>query len=162
MFRALRLAAALCLIALPATAEEAVRDLTAREGWAVHRTAKGFDALVADAIAATKANGMGVVTQAGPTAMAAKRGIDIPGNRVIGIFNNDAAVKILRLSPHAMIEAPVRLYVTENTDGTATLSYKLPSVVFAPYADDGGAALAEIVAGLDARFAAIAAAATAQ
>ena len=146
------------LFAVPLAAEE-VADLTPRDGWEVHRTDKSFDALVAAALAATKSNGMGVVTQAGPTGMAAKRGITIPGNRVIGIFNNDFAVKILRLSPHAMIEAPVRLYVTENADGTATLSYKRPSEVFAPYAAEGGAGLAALASDLDARFAAIAAAA---
>ena len=146
------------LFAVPLAAEE-VADLTPRDGWAVHRTDKSFDALVKATLAATKSNGMGVVTQAGPTGMAAKRGITIPGNRVIGIFNNDFAVKILRLSPHAMIEAPVRFYVTENADGTATLSYKRPSEVFAPYAAEGGADLAALASDLDARFAAIAAAA---
>ena len=32
----------------------------------------------------------------------------------------------------AMIEAPIRLYVTENLDGTATPSYKTPTTVYAP------------------------------
>lgn len=159
MLRPLCLAAALAFLSLPLSAQEAVRDLTPRDGWAVVPTAKSFDTLVQDALAATRANKMGVVTQAGPTGMAAKRGITIPGNRVIGIFNNDFAVKILRLSPHAMIEAPIRLYVTENADGTATLSYKLPSRVFAPYTAEGGAELAALAAQLDARFAAIASAA---
>ena len=63
---------------------------------------------------------MGVVTQAGPTQAAASRGITIPGNRVIGVFNNDFAVNILALSTAAMIEAPIRFYVTEGADGTAT------------------------------------------
>ncbi len=155
------LSACILFLALPATAQE-VNDLTPRAGWAVHRTDKGFDDLVAAALAATRDNKMGVVTQAGPTGMAAKRGITIPGNRVIGIFNNDFAVRILRLSPHAMIEAPVRLYVTENSDGTATLSYKLPSEVFAPYVATGGEELAAMAAQLDARFAAIAAQAIAK
>jgi uncharacterized protein (DUF302 family) len=55
-----------------------------------------------------------------------------------------------------MIEAPIRMYVTENEDGTATLSYKTPTTVLAPYADDGGAALADIAVELDAVFASIA------
>ncbi len=61
-----------------------------------------------------------------------------------------------------MIEAPIRFYVTENADGTATLSYKTPSAVFAPYIDEGGAELAAIAGELDAIFAAIAKGATGQ
>lgn len=108
-------------------------DLSPRDGWVVKPTDKTFDQLVTDVKAAVKANKMGVVTQAGPTGAAKKRGIDIPGNRVIGVFNNSFAVKILGLSEAAMIEAPIRLYVTENEDSSATLSYKTPRTVFAPY-----------------------------
>jgi hypothetical protein len=46
--------------------------------------------------------------------------------------------------------------VTENADGTADLSYKTPSFVFAPY-EDGGEALKSLAAELDAIFAKIAA-----
>ncbi|MEM9754630.1 MAG: DUF302 domain-containing protein, partial [Pseudomonadota bacterium] len=99
---------------------------------------------------------LAIVTQAGPTGAAAARGVEIPGNRVIGVFNNDFAVRILRLSTAAMVEAPLRLYVTENADGTATLSYQVPSVVFSAYADDGGGDLADAALELDAIFAAIA------
>ena len=76
---------------------------------------------------------------------------------MIGVFNNDFAVRVLATSTAAMIEAPIRFYVTENADGTATLSYKLPSTVFAPYLDEGGADLAALAAELDRHFAAIAA-----
>jgi len=55
-----------------------------------------------------------------------------------------------------MIEAPVRLYVTEQADGTAILSYKTPSHVFAPYLDEGGDKLIALAQELDQRFAAIA------
>ena len=127
-----------------------------RDGWTVISTNKTYDQLVADVISATKANKMGVVTQAGPTKAAASRGIVIPGNRVIGVFNNDFAVKILALSTSAMIEAPIRFYVTEGSDGLATLSYKHPSFVFAPYMDEGGDTLRDLAADLDSRFAAIA------
>ena len=128
-----------------------------REGWTVMATDKPYQQLIDDVIAATKANKMGVVTQAGPTGAAANRGITIPGNRVIGIFNNDFAVKILGLSTAAMIEAPIRMYVTEADDGTATLAFKRPSLVFAPYMEEGGDALRDLASQLDARFDAIAA-----
>ena len=130
--------------------------LTDRPGWVVMPTVKAYIQLIEDVIAAVKANKMGVVSQAGPTQAAANRGITIPGNRVIGVFNNAIAVRTLALATAAMIEAPIRIYVTENEDGTATLSYKTPTLVFTPYMDEGGAELAEIAAELDAIFATIA------
>ena len=127
-------------------------NLASREGWAVLKTDKNFQTLVKDTRTAVKAQSLIVVTQAGPTAAAKKRGITIPGNRVIGVFNNDFAVRVLETSTAAMIEAPIRLYVTENSDGTATLSYKTPTKVFAPYIAEGGAPLASIAAELDQIF----------
>lgn len=149
----------LVLLLLGAGLGASAEDMSSRAGWQVHRSALGFGDLVDATRAAVKAEGLIVVTQAGPTAAAKRRGIEIPGNRVIGVFNNDYAVRVLALSTAAMIEAPIRLYVTENADGTATLSYKEPSLVFAPYVPDAGDALAEIAKDLDARFLAIARAA---
>jgi len=131
-----------------------------RDGWVIRETTKTYRNLIAALKSAVKTNGMGIVTQAGPTKAAAGRGITIPGNRVIGVFNNDFAVKVLETSTAAMIEAPIRFYITEDADGTATLSYKTPSHVFAPYMSEGGDRLATLAAELDARFATIAAAAS--
>ena len=130
----------------------------AMEGWQVHPTNYSYADLIDRVKAATTANGMGVVTQAGPTGAAKNRGVIIPGNRVIGVFNNKFAVEMLRASENAMIEAPVRFYVTEQPDGTAVLSYKTPSHVFAPYAADAPK-VSEIATRLDAKFRDIAAAA---
>ncbi|QFT72323.1 DUF302 domain-containing protein [Ruegeria sp. THAF33] len=140
----------LCLIALPLWAQ------TAPDGWAVYPTRKPYAELVDATKAAIKENGLIVVTQAGPTKAAAARGISIPGNRVIGAFNNDYAVRVLETSVHAMIEAPIRFYITENKDGTANLSYKTPSFVFAPYVSEGGQNLMDIAAELDSTFQSIA------
>lgn len=79
---------------------------------------------------------------------------------MIGVFNNLYAARTLEASEAAMIEAPVRFYVTEQPDGTATLSYKTPGLVFSPYAGESPEVVAEIATELDAIFAAIAAAAT--
>ena len=40
---------------------------------------------------------------------------------------------MLAASVPAGIEAPLRFYIAENADGTATLTYRTPSSVFAPY-----------------------------
>jgi hypothetical protein len=61
-----------------------------------------------------------------------------------------------------MIEAPVRFYVTEDADGSATLSWKTPSFVFAPYVAEGGPELQAAASELDAKFDAIAGRATMQ
>ncbi|XDB00275.1 DUF302 domain-containing protein [Sulfitobacter sp. LCG007] len=123
-----------------------------RDGWVIHPTDRSYEDLLASLRTAVTENGFGIVTEAGPTEAAAARGVEIPGNRVVGVFNNDYAVRILGLSTAAMIEAPVRFYVTEDGDGTATLSYKTPSFVFLPYTDEGGDLLAALAAELDTRF----------
>ncbi len=155
-FKSLFLAAALSFVATLALSD----GIEPREDWVVIKTSKPYNALIGDVKSAIKANGMGVVTQAGPTGAAANRGITIPGNRVIGVFNNKFAVAVLETSTAAMIEAPIAMYITENADGTATLSYKTPSFVFAPYMAEGGETLVGLAADLDVRFAAIAAAAS--
>ncbi|KAE9631457.1 DUF302 domain-containing protein [Parasedimentitalea maritima] len=131
-------------------------NLQPREGWVVLETTKTYSQLIDDVKTASKSNSMGIVTQAGPTKAAANRGITIPGNRVIGIFNNDFAVRVLATSTAAMIEAPIRLYVTEETDGHATLSYKVPSHVFSPYFSEGGIELVTLASELDQKFSTIA------
>ncbi|MBI4184675.1 MAG: DUF302 domain-containing protein [Proteobacteria bacterium] len=149
---ALALGASL-LLALPAAADQGYPY----PGMRLIASAKDFDRLVADTEAAIAANGMGLVTQASASAGAARRGIKISGNMVIGVFRNDFAVRVLAASVTAGIEAPLRLYLVENADGTATLAYRTPSAVFKPY---GSPDLDEMAKELDVIFAAIAGAAT--
>lgn len=77
-----------------------------------------------------------LVAQASASRGAAARGVRIPGNTVLMVFRNDYAVRMLQASVPAGIEAPLRIYVTENADGTASLTYRTPSAVFAPYRND--------------------------
>ena len=97
-------------------------------------------------IAAIGNNKMGLVAQACATCGAKNIGVTIPGNRVLMIFNPHFAVRMLKASIPAGVEAPLRLYLTEQADGTALLSYKKPSQVFAPYKS---AALNEMASELD-------------
>lgn len=103
---------------------------------------------------AIEANGMRLVARASASIGAADRGITIPGNAVIMVFRNDYALRMLDASLAAGIEAPIRYYVTENPDHTATLSWRPPSAVFAPY---GNPALDTLARELDPVFARIAA-----
>lgn len=76
---------------------------------------------------------MALVCHANAQAGAAGRGVTIKGNQVLMVFRNDFAVRLLAADPVAGFEAPVRIYLYENPDGTATLTYLTPSAVFAPY-----------------------------
>ncbi len=92
-----------------------------------------FDTLVGRLEKSIAAHKMGLVAQASASRGAAGRGVRIAGNAVLMVFRNDYAVRMLAASVPAGIEAPLRLYVTENADGTAGISYQPPSAVFAPY-----------------------------
>ncbi len=137
-----------CASAALATDAEARNDAP-YPGTRVLETGKAFEAYVDDLKAAISANRMGIVAQASATRGAASIGKTIAGNAVIMVFRPDFAVRMLEASVPAGIEAPLRLYVTEEADGTATLTYRTPSAIFAPY--EVGA-LDEMAAELDIIF----------
>lgn len=110
------------------------------------KTSHAFDALATRVEKAIADHKMGLVAQASASRGAAARGVKIPGNLVLMVFRNDFAVRMLKASVPAGIEAPLRLYITENPDGTASLTYPIPSAVFAPY---GSKALDEMAKELD-------------
>jgi uncharacterized protein (DUF302 family) len=139
------LAVVLAVTAAPAAAK---RSLTALN------TPHSFQSLVQRLDQAVKANGMFVVTRASASVGAANRGIRIPGNMVVGVFRNDFSLRLLEASISAGIEAPIRFYITEDANGTATLSYWTPSDVLEGY--DGGEALRLLAWELDGIFASIA------
>lgn len=157
------LARSLALIAPAALLAPAARATApgARAGWMVLPSGHRFAALFERLQAAVEANGMAIVTTASASEGAKAQGITIPGNRVVGVFRNDFARRMLAASVAAGIEAPIRFYLTENPDGSGTLSYRTPAAVFAPYADEGGAALKALAGELDALFERIARAAVA-
>lgn len=154
-----RLLAALSVMAWLSAAPGAAdaEDPAGPPGLQVLPTGYGFDELWARLEKAVAAHDMGIVARASASRGAAARGIEIPGNAVIMVYRNDFALRMLKANVRAGIEAPLRFYITEEASGTATLSYRTPSAVFAPY---GGAALGEMAKELDAIFARIAADAT--
>jgi len=97
-----------------------------------------------------------LVTQASASWGASQRGIEIPGDMVVGVFRNDFAVRMLAASVDVGIEAPIRFHLPETPDGRSSLRYRIPSVLFAAY-PEGGPALQELAEELDAIFASIAA-----
>lgn len=102
-------------------------------GTQVIGTPFAYKALTGRLIKAIRKNRMGIVARASATIGAKSIGVTIPGNMVIMVFRPDFAVRMLKASVPAGIEAPLRFYVTENQDGKASLTYRLPSSIFAPY-----------------------------
>jgi uncharacterized protein (DUF302 family) len=139
-----------------ATAQTGPAPLTSRPGWVIKPTPHAFPALVTRLEAAVREHKMGIVNAASASEGAKAQGITIPGNRVVGVYRNDFARRMLVASLPAGIEAPIRFYLTENPDGSATLSYRTPGTVFAPYLEGAGADLRAVADELDAIFARIA------
>lgn len=139
------------LLILPARA--VLADVaTPYPGTKVIKTGMTYAALVDKLQGAIKKNKMGIVARASATLGAKSIGVTIPGNMVIMVFRPDFAVRMLKASVPAGIEAPIRFYVTEGVNGKATLTYRKPSSVFAPYKN---ADLNKMAGELDAIFARI-------
>ena len=127
-----------------------------RDGWITHETKIDFKDLYPRLKAAIKTTKLRHITTASASAGAKGRGITIPGNRVVGVYNNFFAVRMLEASVAAGMEAPIRFYLTENPRGGSNLSYKIPTEVFRPYFEDGGQPLKDMARELDGLFAKIA------
>jgi uncharacterized protein (DUF302 family) len=108
----------------PATAEDG--RITVKSTAPFGRVAEALERAVTE-------EKMGLVCHANAQRAAAGRGVAIKGNQVLMVFRNDFAVRLLAADPSAGFEAPIRIYVYENGDGTATVSYSPPSAIFAPY-----------------------------
>ena len=145
--------ASLALAASIAAAPLSAQTLKAGEGWKTLATPHVFPALVERLEKSVADNKMGVVFKASASAnVKARLNEEIPGNAVVGVFRPDFAKRMLAASIASGIEAPVRFYITENADKTATLSWRTAGSVFAPYMTEGGAELKAVAAELDALF----------
>ncbi|MFQ5830074.1 MAG: DUF302 domain-containing protein [Candidatus Methylomirabilia bacterium] len=107
----------------------------AQDGTVVLTSKAPFPNVAAAMVKAVRNQGMGLVCHANAQQGAAYRGVKIPGNQVFLVFRNDFAVRLINADPRSAYEAPIRIYLYENPDGTATLSYVKPSQLFRPYDD---------------------------
>jgi uncharacterized protein (DUF302 family) len=124
------------------------------DGTLVIPTPLPFDDLLARLERSILASGLLLIAKPSASHNAAARGIHIPGNAVLLAFNNDLALRLLKLSVPAGFEAPMRLYVTENPDHTASVTYRIPSALIAPYAEQN-AEITHLAQDLDNLFAKI-------
>jgi uncharacterized protein (DUF302 family) len=129
-----RLLRALVLVALcSAVAAAPPSPATAQDGRVTVKSIAPFDRVAEALERAVTDEKMALVCHANAQRGAAARGVTLKGNQVLMVFRNDFAVRLLAADPAAGFEAPIRIYVYENVDGTATVSYIPPSVLLAPY-----------------------------
>lgn len=121
----------------------------AGSGMSTKASPHAFARTVASLEKSIESNKMGLVAQASASRGAAARGVTIPGNAVLMVFRNDYAVRMLAASVPAGIEAPLRIYVTEDAAGKVQASWRRPSATFAPY---GSPALDDMARELDPVF----------
>jgi len=112
-----------------------------RSGYHVVDTPHDFPTLEKRVRAAVEGNGLYVVTRASASDGARGRGITIPGDAVYGVFRNDFALRMLKASPDAGIEAPLRLHLVEEAGGGTSIRWYDAAAVFAPYQGEGLQAL---------------------
>lgn len=141
----------------PVAAQAGSEKSLKRDGWITHETDIPFKELYPRLKAAIKTTELRHITTASASAGAKGRGLTIPGNRVVGVYNNFFAVRMLEASVAAGMEAPIRFYLTEKPRGGSNLSYKIPTEIFRPYFEDGGRELRQMAGELDDLFAQIAA-----
>ena len=149
-----KLLLSLCLVASVHTSTIGQAQ-TAPGGWRELPTHFQFEELVVKLDAAVKAHQMTVVNFASASDGAKAQGLVIPGNRVVGVFRNDFARRLLALNLRAGIEAPIRFYITENADRTATLSDRKPSSILEPYSVSDPTGFLDLALELDGVFEAI-------
>ena len=122
----------ICFLVLLWASPSLADDVSPIEGTKTFHTNLTIDEFMPRLKSAIAAHNMGVVAEACADCGARQIGVEIAGNRVVMIYHPRFAVRMLEASIAAGIEAPLRLYVTEQIDG-AQLSYRLPSKTFAPY-----------------------------
>lgn len=122
-------AALLLFVCTAARAENA----TPYSGTRILETGKPFLPYVDALKKSIRDNKMVLIGLACATCGAKAIGEAVAGNRVFLFFNPHYAVRMLRASEAAGIEAPIRIYVTETSEAKARVTYRLPSHTFGAY-----------------------------
>ncbi len=118
-------AAVLVIPAAPGIAQDGRITFTSKASFA--KVVEALEKAIAD-------QNMGLVCHANAQRGATARGVKLAGNQVFMVFRNDFAVRLINAAREAGFEAPIRMYLYENSDGTATLTYIKPSAIFRSYA----------------------------
>jgi len=122
------------------------------DGYRAVKSKHSFSELQERVENATERHKMAQVMRVSASDGAKANGFAIKGDAVVGVFRNDFARRMLNANIDAGIEAPIRLHLVEEADGTSSVRYYSPTSVFAKYP---GADLRVMAAELDAIISAI-------
>lgn len=82
---------------------------------------------------AIEAAGLWVLHEIDPQKVLQRGGHDIGPARQILFFHPDLMVRLLQANPAALLEAPLKLAVMQQPDGTVTIRWHDPAVAFGRY-----------------------------
>lgn len=82
---------------------------------------------------AIEAAGLWVLHEIDPQKVLQRGGHDIGSARQILFFHPDLMVRLLRANPAALLEAPLKLAVMQQPDGTVTIRWHDPATAFGRY-----------------------------
>jgi uncharacterized protein (DUF302 family) len=82
---------------------------------------------------AIKAAGLWVLHEIDPQTVLHRGGYDIGPARQILFFHPDLMIRLLHANPAALLEAPLKLAVMQQPDGTVTIRWHDPAVAFGRY-----------------------------
>ena len=83
---------------------------------------------------------MGVVAHIDGQANCARKGLAAAPDQILEIFRPDFALKVWAVDKRAGLDIPIRIHVCEH-EAKTWVACRLPSVIFAPYANPALAAL---------------------
>ena len=100
-----------------------------------------FEEVLTQLRQAIEAAGLWVLHEIDPQKVLQRGGYDIGPARQILFFHPDLMVRLLRANPAALLEAPLKLAVMQQPNGTVSIRWHDPAAAFGRY---GNPALADL------------------
>ncbi len=107
---------------------------------------RGFEAVLASLRNGIDGAGMRVLHEIDPQRALAGAGYAISGSRLLFFFHPDLVARVMRADLSAMVEAPLKLVVTELPDGGVSVRMADPAEAFGRYGNPALAALGQELA----------------
>ncbi|CAN5471660.1 MAG: DUF302 domain-containing protein [Rubrobacteraceae bacterium] len=95
-----------------------------------------FDEVVEAIIASIESSGMLLVADIDVRKNAAKRGIELTGNRILEVSRLDYAARIWAMEIEAGVDIPIRIHVHEDEGGGVTVRCRTPLEVLSRHGND--------------------------
>lgn len=102
----------------------------------IRRYSAPFDEVVEGIIAGIEASGMLLVADIDVRRNAAKKGIELTGNRILEVFRPDYAARIWGMEIEAGVDIPIRIHIHEDESGGVAARYRTPLEVLSRHGND--------------------------